>query len=77
MEIAIRVSDVLAAEARERGVSVEVYVQELLARSAGRATSEPEIESVRAAIDRLTELRKGNKLGGLRLKDLVHQGHKY
>jgi plasmid stability protein len=69
--------DKLAAEARAHGVSVEVYVQEILARQTIETTSEGRLESVRAAIDRIFELRKGNKLAGLRTKDLIHEGHKY
>jgi hypothetical protein len=34
MEVTIKVPDKLAAEARAHGVSVEVYVQEILARQA-------------------------------------------
>jgi hypothetical protein len=77
MEVTIKVPDKLAAEARARGVSVEVYVQEILARQALGATSEGRLQSVRAAIDRLLELRKGSKLAGLRTKDLIHKGRKY
>jgi len=77
MEVTIKVPDKLAAEARARGVSVEVYVQEILARQALEAEGEQRLESVRAAIDRILELRRGNKLAGLRTKDLIHDGHKY
>lgn len=77
MEVTIKVPDKLAAEARARGVSVEVYVQEILARQALEAAGEQRLQSVRAAIDRIFELRKGNKLAGLRTKDLIHEGHKY
>jgi len=77
MEVTIKVPDQLAAEARARGVSVEVYVQEILARQALETTGEQSLQSVRAAIDRIFELRKGNKLAGLRTKDLIHEGHKY
>lgn len=77
MEVTIKVPDQLAAEARSRGVSIEVYVQEILAREALDATGEARLHSVRAAIERIFELRKGNKLGGLRTKDLIHEGHKY
>ena len=65
------------AEARARGISVELYVQEILARKAVNAKDNRRLESVRAAIDRILELRKGNKLAGLRTKDLIHEGHKY
>lgn len=77
MEVTIKVPDKLAADARAHGVSVEVYVQEILARQALEAAGEQRIQSVRAAIDRILELRKGNKLAGLRTKDLIHEGHKY
>ncbi|HET9177850.1 MAG TPA: hypothetical protein VFQ24_05770 [Terriglobia bacterium] len=77
MEVTIKVPDKMAAEARAHGVSVEVYVQEILARQALDATGEKGAQSVRAAIDRIRELRKGNMLAGLRTKDLIHEGHKY
>ncbi len=77
MEVTIKVPDKLAAEARARGVPVEVYVQEILARQTIETTVEGRLQSVRAAIDRILELRKGNKLAGLRTKDLIHEGHKY
>ncbi len=77
MEVTIKVPDQLAAEARAHGVSVEVYLQEVLARQARETTSEGRLQSVRSAIERILELRKGNRLAGLRTKDLIHEGHKY
>ncbi len=77
MEVTIKVPDKLAADARAHGMSVEVYVLEILARQARETTGEERLQSVRAAIDRILELRKGNKLAGLRTKDLIHEGHKY
>ncbi|MGA8222489.1 MAG: hypothetical protein WB780_12610 [Candidatus Acidiferrales bacterium] len=65
MEVVIKVPDKLAAEDRARGMSVEVYVQEILARQAFDTTGEDRLPSVRAAIERILELRKGNKLAGL------------
>ena len=32
--------------------------------------------AVAEAIDAIRELRKGNSLSGLKIKDLVHEGHK-
>lgn len=75
MEVTISVPDKLAAEARARGVSVEVYVQEILARQM-METGEGPLPPVRSVIDRILELRKGNNLAGLRTKDLIHEGHK-
>jgi len=77
MEVTIRVPDQLAAEARAHGVPVEVYVQEILAQQALGTVGEQRLPSVRAVIERIFELRKGNKLGGVRTKDLIHEGHKY
>ncbi len=77
MQVTINVPDDLAAEARARGVSVEVYVEEMLARQALDATSHSRLQSVGEAVDRILKLRKGNKLAGLRTKDLIHEGHKY
>lgn len=77
MEVTIKIPDELAEEARAHGVSVEVYVQEILARQALDATKEQRLQSVCTAIERILELRKGNNLAGLRTKDLIHEGHKY
>src|SRR6266581_6877373 len=60
MEVTVNVPDQLAAEARAHGVSVEVYVEEILARQALDVTGEERLQSARAAIKRIRELRKGN-----------------
>jgi plasmid stability protein len=77
MEVTIKIPDKLAAQARAHGVSVEVYVQEIVERQALDTAGEQHLQSVRAAIDRILELRKGNRLAGLQTKDFIHEGHKY
>ena len=77
MEVTIKVPEKLAAEARAHGVPVEVYVQEILAQRVLGAAGEQRLQAVRAAIERIFELRKGNKIAGLRTKDLIHEGRKY
>jgi hypothetical protein len=77
MKVTIRVPDRLAEEARAQGVPVELYVQEILARQALDATGEQSTQTVRTAIDRILQLRKGNNLAGLRIKELIHQDHKH
>ncbi len=77
MRVTINVPEELRAKARARGVSLEVYVEEMLAQQALDATEERRLESAGGAIDRIFELRKGNKLAGLSIKDLIHEGHKY
>ncbi|HKT46658.1 MAG TPA: hypothetical protein VJP87_03970 [Candidatus Acidoferrales bacterium] len=76
MEVTITISDKLAAEAQARGVSVEVYIQEILARQTHEATNAERLATTRAAIDRIIELRRENRLAGIQVKDLIHEGHK-
>ena len=37
----------------------------------------PATKSPAEAVADILELRKGARLGGLRIKDLIHEGHKY
>ena len=77
MQVKINIPDRLAEEARARGVSVEVYVEQILNGQSLDVTNVDRAKAVGQAIDRIRELRKGNKLGGLRIRDLIHEGHKY
>jgi hypothetical protein len=77
MQVKVNVPDRLAAEAQARGVSLEMYVEGMLAQQLGPAEEGTPQGSVSEAIDRIRELRKQNTLGGLRTKDLIHEGHKY
>ena len=75
MEITIKVPDKLAARARAQGVSVELYVQQILAKET--LDTEERLRAIRDATDRILELRKGNNLEGIRIKDLIDEGRKY
>lgn len=77
MEVTIKIPDQLAAQARARGISVELYVQELLTQKTQDSSAANRQESVSAAIDRILELRKGNKLNGIPINELIHEGHKH
>jgi hypothetical protein len=77
MQVRVNVPDRLAAEAQERGISLELYVEQVLAQQVIAPEEETNQKSVNEAIDRIRELRKQNKLDGLRTKDLIHEGHKY
>jgi hypothetical protein len=66
MQVRVNVPDRLAAEAQERGISLELYVEEMLARQLIAAEEETPLESASEAIDRIRELRKENT-----------EGHKY
>jgi hypothetical protein len=77
MQVKINVPDRLAAMAQARGVSVEVYVEGILDQQLISAEEETPKGSVSEAVERIRELRKQNTLGGMRAKDLIHEGHKY
>jgi hypothetical protein len=77
MQVTVNVPDRLAAEAQARGVSVEMYVEEMLAQETIASEDATIQGSISKAIDRIRRLRKQNTLGGLRIKDLIHEGHKY
>jgi hypothetical protein len=76
MQVTVNIPDELAAQAREKGLSVETYVEEVLARQA-RERAKADRESVNEALDRISQLRRGNKLGGSRIKDMIQEGRKY
>jgi hypothetical protein len=65
----------LAAEAQARGVALDRYIVEKL--EASRPVARLRRHSVSEAIDNIRALRKGNLLGGLKIKDLVEEGRKY
>jgi post-segregation antitoxin (ccd killing protein) len=77
VQVTVNVPDQLAAQARARGVAVEAYVEEVLVRQAQEPEAEAHRKSVGEAIDRIMELRKGNTLGGAKVKDLINEGRKY
>jgi hypothetical protein len=77
MQVKVNVPDRLAAEAQARGVSLEMYVEEVLGQQLVAAEEGTLQGSVSEAIDQIRELRKQNALSGVRAKDLIHEGHKY
>ena len=77
MQVTVNVPDQLAAQARARGVAVEAYVEEVPVRQALEPEAEAHRKSVGEAIDRIMELRKGNTLGGVKVKDLIYEGRKF
>jgi hypothetical protein len=64
----------LAVEAQARGLALDHYI-EMIVRV--RSVEQVRQRSVAEAIDRIRELRNGNKLSDLKIKDLIHEGHKY
>ena len=83
MTITVSVADQLAQQAQAAGLSIESYVERLLAQET-QPRKEPKWTRLgpgpltpEQAVDDIRELRKGVTLGGLKIKDLVHEGHKY
>jgi hypothetical protein len=64
----------LAAEARNHGLALDRYIEKIVS---GRVVTKKKPHSVAQAVDRIRELRKGNVLGDLKIKDLIHDGHRY
>ncbi len=77
IELQPEIEGQLAAQAEACGVTFSEYLKELLIRQAERPVEGANRRSVAEAIESIRELRKGNKLGGLKIKDLIHEGHKY
>jgi hypothetical protein len=67
----------LAAEARERGLPLDRYIEKIVeARPSARQTEDAKRrEAVKAMMD-FSEKHSGT-LGDLDLKTMIHEGHKY
>ncbi len=65
----------LAQEARSRGLSVERYIQTIMESRPVAAAHDSSMVS--GAVERIRELSRANRLGGLRIKELIEEGRKY
>jgi hypothetical protein len=78
MTITVSVPDRLAAQAAAQGLSVEAFVEQLAQQV---IQSEPLLQKRKRTpaevVAHIRESRKGVTLGGLKIKDLIHEGHKY
>ena len=77
IELQPEIESQLAAQAEACGVTFSEYLKELLVKQAERPAEWADRRSVAQAIEGIRELRKGNRLGGLKIKDLIDEGHKY
>ncbi|HEX3119990.1 MAG TPA: hypothetical protein VHP80_12920 [Candidatus Acidoferrum sp.] len=80
MQVTVNIPDELAAQAREKGLTVEVYVEQVLAKQLnGHAADTPgdQHATIAEAAARIREIGKGNRLDGENIKDWIHEGHKY
>jgi post-segregation antitoxin (ccd killing protein) len=78
MIITVSVPDQLAEQAAVQGLSVEAFVERLAHQA---IQNEPAPQKRKRtpgeAVAHIRESRKGVTLGGLKIKDLIHEGHKY
>ena len=77
IELQPEIENQLAAQAEACGVTFSEYLKELLVKQAEQPAERVNRRSVDEAIESIRELRKGNKLGGLKIRDLIHEGHRY
>ncbi len=81
MQVTVTVSDELALEAQAQGLPLETYVERLVEqadRSKGQRGDEDERrrQAVRDMLE-FTEKHRFTLGEGLRLRDLIHESHKY
>jgi len=62
----------LTAEAKARGLAVDRYIETIVT---ARPMDQAGQRTVSEAIDSIRLLRRGNLLRGLKIKDLIHEGH--
>jgi hypothetical protein len=81
MQVTINIPDEIAAQVRARGLALDAYVQDLVASNA--ATSRPCLVrlgpgpySTEEAARNIRELRKANRLDGIKIKDLIDEGRR-
>jgi len=77
MQLTIDIPDETAALLQSRGVEIVSLVEEAVAREAQLARSLPSADAVADAVDRIRERRNRLSLGGLNIRDLIHEGRKY
>jgi hypothetical protein len=77
LELRPEVESQLAAEAQARGLEVAHYVEQIVEQRTRETASSP--EERRQAVEAMRAFRREHKLilGGIELRDLIHDGHKY
>jgi hypothetical protein len=82
MQVTVNIPDEVAAQVQSRGLSLDAYVQRLVASDAvvskhGLVRLGPGPYSPEEAGRWIRELRKGNRLDGLKIKDLIEEGRRF
>jgi hypothetical protein len=81
MQVTVNIPDTLAAQIQASGLALETYVQGLVASDAAvlkhcLVRLGPGPYSPAEAGRRIREMRKDNRLDGLKIKDLIEEGRR-
>ena len=81
MQVTVNIPDEFAALVQARGLALEAYVESLVASQASVARQRlvrlgPGPYSPEEAGRQIRELRKGNSLDGLKIRDLIEEGRR-
>lgn len=76
MELTIHVRDEIKAQAEAHGLAPEAYAEQLLNSELAKVSA-GRLAEIQQAVKEIRELRKGQRLDGLSIKDLVNEGRKY
>ena len=82
MQVTVNIPDEVAAQVQSRGLSLDAYVQRLVSSDAvvfkhGLVRLGPGPYTPEEAGRQIRELRKNNRLGGLKIKDLIEEGRRF
>ena len=77
MQVMVNIPDELAAQVAARGFALETYVRGLMEEKLSQGTSSEWSAAAGGRGDARICERHGTTLGGLDLKSMVHEGHKY
>jgi anthranilate/para-aminobenzoate synthase component II len=82
MQVTVNISDEVAAQVQARGMALEAYVQGLVVSDASMSRPRlvrlgPGPYSPQEAGRQIRELRKENRLDGLKIKDLIEEGRRF
>lgn len=80
MQVTVNISEEAAAKAQALGLEIEEYLERLVTSDTSASGQVgpfgPALYTPAEAVDRIRELRKGVRLNGLKIKDLINEGRR-
>lgn len=77
MQLTINVPDEITLQAEAQGLGPESYAERLIREDLARAASASTRDRARSAVEEIRRLRKGVRLDGLSIRELVNEGRKH